>query len=150
MNYADRKAESALFSALTVNKAAMRRTVQELCEGGADTAEIGKVLWELDRPGIDEHEVMRLMREGAKAVERAIRQLSERAISDDLEQLAELTARADKLGFRVIHDQTWGYVLGHLDRTPTNPATHSNTDLNELREMLDGIEWGRAQGTAET
>jgi hypothetical protein len=66
----------------------------------------------------------------------------------DGEELAELTKRAEGYGLRVIHDHTWGYVLGRLDGSPTNPHTHSNATLDDLREMLDGIKWGREHGTA--
>jgi hypothetical protein len=64
------------------------------------------------------------------------------------ERLAELTARAERMGFRVIHDHTWGYVPWRNDKPTTNPHTRSNADLDELSEMLDGIRWGRAHGTA--
>lgn len=63
---------------------------------------------------------------------------------DAEEQLAELTTQAKGQGFRVVHDPTWGYVLWRIGKPTTNPHTHSNADLAELREMLDGIEWGRA------
>jgi hypothetical protein len=55
------------------------------------------------------------------------------------EELADLTARAEKLGFEIFCDQTWGYVLRRIGR--------ENTDLEDLREKLDGIEWGRGHAT---
>jgi hypothetical protein len=66
----------------------------------------------------------------------------------DEEELAELTKHADKLGFRVIHDHTWGYILWRPG-SQINPGTDSNADLNELREMIAGIEWGREHGTVK-
>jgi len=69
-------------------------------------------------------------------------------MSDHDEELGELTDRAEKLGFRVIIDHKWGYVLWRTDRPSSNPHTHSNWDLDELREMLDGIEWGRHRTAA--
>jgi hypothetical protein len=69
--------------------------------------------------------------------------------SSEDEELAALTGQAEKLGFEIFCDPTWGYVLRRIGRETTNPATRSNADLADLREMLDGIEWGRARGTAE-
>ena len=69
-------------------------------------------------------------------------------MSDHEEQLAELNADAEKLGYQIIPDHTWSYVLARIDGT-TNPATHSAVDLDDLREMLDGIKWGREHRTAE-
>ena len=66
-------------------------------------------------------------------------------------RVRELTKRAEELGFRVIHDDTWGYVLwrnDYYDRI--NPHTQSNKDLDDLREIIAGIEWGREHGTAQT
>ncbi len=66
-------------------------------------------------------------------------------------RVRELTKRAEELGFRVIHDDSWGYVLwrnDHYDRV-VNPHTHSNKDLDDLREIIAGIEWGREHGTAQ-
>ncbi len=65
--------------------------------------------------------------------------------------LADLTSRAEELGFEIFCDGRWGYILRRIDRDITNPA--SQADLDDLSEMLDGIEWGRehrmgAQGTA--
>ena len=67
----------------------------------------------------------------------------------DEEELADLTSRAEKLGFEIFCDQRWGYILRRIGRETTNPATHSNADLDDLREMLDGIEWSRERGTAD-
>ncbi|ASW84788.1 hypothetical protein [Mycobacterium intracellulare] len=64
-------------------------------------------------------------------------------------ELADQVARALRMGFRVIKDHTWRYVLVPLKSRTTNPATHSNVDADELREMLDGIEWGRDHGVAQ-
>ena len=68
----------------------------------------------------------------------------------DEEELFDLTARAEKLGFEIFCDRTCGYVLRRVGRETTNPTTHSNADLEDLREMLDRIEWGRQIGTART
>jgi hypothetical protein len=70
-------------------------------------------------------------------------------MSDD-EERADLITRAEKLGYHVIQDHTWGDVLWRHGEATTNPATHSNATLDDLREMLDGIEWGREHGTAES
>jgi hypothetical protein len=67
----------------------------------------------------------------------------------DEEELAELTALAEKRGFRVVHDHTWGYVLWRIDRPTTDPSTHSDATLADLREMVEGIDWGIRHGTIE-
>lgn len=69
-------------------------------------------------------------------------------MSDEEEELLGLTARAKPLGYDIIDDHTWGYILVRSNK-PANPATHSNVNLDDVREMLDGIEWGRKLGTAE-
>jgi hypothetical protein len=56
-------------------------------------------------------------------------------------ELEELTARAEALGYKVVKDRTWGYVLVR-EGNRANPGTHSNANLEDLREMIDGIEWG--------
>ena len=71
-----------------------------------------------------------------------------RVVEEDL--LADLTSRAERLGFEIFCDDRWGYILRRIGREPTNPASHSDADLVDLREMLDGIEWGRERGTTET
>ena len=60
----------------------------------------------------------------------------------DDEELADLTARAERLGFEIFCDRTCGYFLQRIETT--NPATHSKADLEDLRDMVDSIEWGRA------
>ena len=67
-------------------------------------------------------------------------------MSDDDEQLRELTKQFEEKGFQVIHDDTWGDIVWRPG-TEINPSTDSNRDLAELREMLAGIEWGREHGT---
>ncbi len=62
------------------------------------------------------------------------------SVVDQYDELADLTARAEKLGFEIFCDKTWGYVLRRIGR--------EDADLEDLREMLDGIEWGRERGTA--
>jgi|GEM_PF-5554777 len=67
----------------------------------------------------------------------------------DEEELAGLTWRAEKLGFEIFCDHRWGYILRRIGRETTNPATHSNADLEDLREVLDGIECCREHVTAD-
>ena len=59
-------------------------------------------------------------------------------------ELAYLTSRAEELGFEIFCDPSWGFILKRIETT--NPAI----DLEDLREMLDGIEWGREHGTLNT
>ena len=60
------------------------------------------------------------------------------------DELADMTARAEELGFEIFCDDRWGYILRRIDRETDNPAA----DLEDLRKMLDGIEWGRERETA--
>ena len=60
----------------------------------------------------------------------------------DEEELAALTARAERLGFEIFCDHACGYVLRRIGHETTNPATHPHADLEDLREMVDGIERG--------
>jgi hypothetical protein len=60
-------------------------------------------------------------------------------------ELAYLTSRAEELGFEIFCDDSWGFILTPIAREATNPATN----LGVLREMLDGIEWGREHGMAD-
>ncbi len=62
----------------------------------------------------------------------------------DDEELADLTARAERLGFEIFCDRTCGYFLQRIGHETTNPATHSKADLEGLRDMVDSIEWGCA------
>ena len=62
----------------------------------------------------------------------------------DEEELFDLTARAEKLGFEIFCDRTCGYFLQRIGHETTNPATHSKADLEGLRDMVDSIEWGCA------
>lgn len=62
-----------------------------------------------------------------------------RVVEEDV--LADLTSRAEELGFEIFCDQTWGYVLRRIGR--------ENADLDDLREKLDGIEWRSEHGTAD-
>lgn len=64
----------------------------------------------------------------------------------DEEELADLTARAERLGFEIFCDRACGYFLQRIGHETTNPATHSKAGLEDLREMLDRLEWGRALG----
>jgi hypothetical protein len=59
-------------------------------------------------------------------------------------ELAYLASRAEVLGFEIFCDNRWGFILRPIARETTNPAI----DLADLREMLDGIEWGREHGAA--
>jgi hypothetical protein len=68
---------------------------------------------------------------------------------DDEKARVALMARAEELGYHVISAPGWGDVLWRHGKETTNPHTHSNWGVKELREMLDGIEWGREHGTAE-
>jgi hypothetical protein len=61
-------------------------------------------------------------------------------------ELAYLTSRAEELGFEIFCDPSWGFILRRIDRETTNQAI----DLEDLREMLDGIEWSREHGTLNT
>jgi hypothetical protein len=63
-------------------------------------------------------------------------------------ELAYLTARAEELGFEIFYDASWGFILRRIGPEATNPATHSNVEVNDLGEMLDGIEWGRRHSAA--
>ena len=64
----------------------------------------------------------------------------------DEEELADLTARAERLGFDIFCDHTCGYVLRRIGRETTNLGARSNADLEDLGYMVDGIEWGRVLG----
>jgi hypothetical protein len=64
----------------------------------------------------------------------------------DENELADLTERAERLGFEIFCDRTCGYALRRTGRETTNLAAHSYTDLDDLRDVLDGIEWGGALG----
>jgi hypothetical protein len=69
--------------------------------------------------------------------------------ADEEQELAELTKRAEEDGFRVIRDHTWGLVLWRIGKPTTNPHTHSNANLADLREMIEAIEWGIEHGTVK-
>jgi hypothetical protein len=69
-----------------------------------------------------------------------------RVVEEDV--LADLTSRAEGVGFEIFCDARWGYILRRIGRETANPATLSNADLEDLSEMLSGIEWGREHGTA--
>jgi hypothetical protein len=64
----------------------------------------------------------------------------------DEQQLADLTTRAEKLGFEIFCGRTCGYVMRRIGRATTNPAAYPIADLAALRDLLDGIESGRAAG----
>ena len=49
-----------------------------------------------------------------------------RAVDNDV--LSDLTTRAEKLGFEIFCDQTWGYVLRRIGR--------ANADLDDLHGSL--------------
>jgi hypothetical protein len=58
----------------------------------------------------------------------------------DEEVLADLTSRAEKLGFEIFCGRTRGYVLRRIGHRATHRAIHSDADLADLRDILDGIE----------
>ena len=64
----------------------------------------------------------------------------------DEKELADLTARAEGLGFEIVCYRPCSYVLRRITHETTDPATHSNANLDDLRDMLDGIERGPALG----
>ena len=64
----------------------------------------------------------------------------------DEKELADLTARAEGLGFDIFCYRACAYVLRRIVHETTDPATHSNANLEDLRDMLDGIERGPALG----
>jgi len=66
----------------------------------------------------------------------------------DDNQLSDLTASAEMLGFEIFCDQTCGYFLRLIGGATTNPPTQSYVDLEGLRDILDGIEQGREFGPA--
>ena len=70
-----------------------------------------------------------------------------RVVEEDV--LADLTSRAEGVGFEIFCDDRWGYILRRIGRETTNRAGHSGADLEDLSEMLDGIAWGREHGTAD-
>lgn len=67
---------------------------------------------------------------------------------DDEKKLAELSVRAKALGYKIVKDPAYKYILVR-DGSPPSPHNHANWNLADLQEMLDGIEWGRRHGTAE-
>jgi hypothetical protein len=58
----------------------------------------------------------------------------------ETEEVRQLTERARKIGYDVTDDPTWRYTLRRLDRTTTDPSTHSNANVADLREMVEIME----------